>query len=178
MSHRRAVQRAGIAVLGLWALLALLIVLAQYISLPLGVTSPAGTSRFNLVVTIGAAVGTAVLLVRLVTVVLEDQRPERAALLVPLVALATALASLFAVLALSSLDQLRHGYRITWRWLLDPDVRLLLTGIYLALVASLGWIDTTLARLRGDSWRSIGTLYLGMLLTVVAVALAAARVGV
>lgn len=175
MRRRWLPMTAGVVfVLALFALIGVVLAVAERYTIPLGGASGAGTTNLSLTALILAAVVSDVLLAAMVALASYDrQRGDGISpLFWSMIAVKTALALTTNLYGLQAVDILAHG-RPHWMALYQPEVRLFqsaaLFSLPLALAAMIGVL------LRGRRWsvQRLVIVYLSIGLATAAIVLAA-----
>lgn len=153
---------------GLVAVLAVLIAIAQQLVGPTGAVDARGSQY----ITIYGAAQSFVLCSVLAAILIDDRANGEpiSPLFSPVFALKVVLMMLLSMLTVTAVDVLLHGVRtLHWKFMFDPDVRLLLTFLYLALPLALTWYTVVVLRGRGVPQRVIwAVLVTPFVLTVAA----------
>lgn len=94
---------------------------------------------------------------------------RRSSLLPPFITAAAVLYALLLVASVNSLDLLWHDLTPVWLIGMQPEIRVVLLLIYLALPVTFAWLETILLDGRGiDSWRvALGYLFVVMVIVCV-----------
>lgn len=151
---------------------------AQHFNINIGPANTNGATRWNQYVTIYGASITFALFATFLVIGVEDwMAGNNISRLYPAqLAMRTALAGLFIMLGVTSLDFLLHGLTLHWRWMLDPDVRLLISAFYLVLVAAAAAEAFIIIKARGVGWMVL-TVMIGVTLTATTVVIIVAERG-
>lgn len=123
------------------AALAVLTALLAHFTLLTGPVGSGGQTAINQWLALVAAVTSISLFAVLVVIGVDDQSAgaKFSPLYWPFLFTKAFLAAVLSMIGVTALDFVLHGPNLHWRFMLDPEVRVLLSLLFLALSVSLGW---------------------------------------